>query len=190
VQVSGIAVGRRRQETVDRLLAAARAAEPNYDHVGSTLATAPPGIGAHRESLTACGTLAEARAAMDAWAPHTGIRGRVIPVIPPALGETVCVIVPFGPVEMCVPDRIVAVVDEPDAVGFAYGTLPGHPERGEELFMAESVLDGRLRLSVTVHAVPASLPARVGAPLTRLLQHTAANRYLDAWARAIADLHP
>lgn len=30
---------------------------------------------------------------------------------------------------------VVAVLDEPDRAGFAYGTLPGHPESGEELFL-------------------------------------------------------
>jgi uncharacterized protein (UPF0548 family) len=33
------------------------------------------------------------------------------------------------------PCRIVYVIDEPDRRGFAYGTLPGHPERGEEAFI-------------------------------------------------------
>ncbi|MFZ1175152.1 MAG: DUF1990 domain-containing protein, partial [Mycobacterium sp.] len=33
------------------------------------------------------------------------------------------------------PCRVVYVVDEPDIRGFAYGTLPGHPESGEERFV-------------------------------------------------------
>ena len=36
-----------------------------------------------------------------------------------------------------IPCRVVDVVDEPDRRGFAYGTLPGHPETGEERFMAQ-----------------------------------------------------
>src|SRR6201991_1305309 len=43
------------------------------------------------------------------------------------------VIVHMGPVR--VPCRVVYVVDEPDRRGFAYGTLPGHAETGEELFL-------------------------------------------------------
>src|SRR5690349_11068708 len=42
------------------------------------------------------------------------------------------VIVGMGPVR--VPCRVVYVIDEPDRRGFAYGTLPGHAESGEELF--------------------------------------------------------
>ena len=33
------------------------------------------------------------------------------------------------------PCRVVYVIDEPDIRGFAYGTLPGHPESGEERFV-------------------------------------------------------
>ena len=43
------------------------------------------------------------------------------------------VIVHLGPVRA--PCRVVYVVDEPDRRGFAYGTLPGHAESGEELFV-------------------------------------------------------
>ena len=43
------------------------------------------------------------------------------------------VIVHMGPVQA--PCRVVYVVDEPDRRGFAYGTLPGHAESGEERFV-------------------------------------------------------
>ncbi|PRC54052.1 DUF1990 domain-containing protein, partial [Mycobacterium sp. ITM-2017-0098] len=43
------------------------------------------------------------------------------------------VLVHLGPV--MAPCRVVYVVDEPDRRGFAYGTPPGHAERGEELFL-------------------------------------------------------
>ncbi len=61
------------------------------------------------------------------------------------------VIVHLGPVR--VPCRVVYVVDEPDRRGFAYGTLPGHAESGEELFLVrydpatEEVLCGGRRRS-------------------------------------------
>ena len=54
------------------------------------------------------------------------------------------VIVHLGPVRA--PCRVVYVVDEPDRRGFAYGTLPGHAESGEELFMVRfDPATGRLR---------------------------------------------
>jgi uncharacterized protein (UPF0548 family) len=56
-------------------------------------------------------------------------------------GETVLVIARAGGVWWTNAARIVYVVDESDAAksqfGFAYGTLPGHVETGEERFLIE-----------------------------------------------------
>lgn len=83
-------------------------------------------------------------------------------------------------------DRVVAVVDEPDRWGFAYGTLPGHIEVGEEAFVVEHRLDGAVVVRVTATAHVA-LPGRW--LLQRLLlplQRRYAERYLDAVAEAVA----
>jgi uncharacterized protein (UPF0548 family) len=45
--------------------------------------------------------------------------------------------VQIGPVRIHAPCRVVYVVDEPRRRGFAYGTLAGHPESGEEAFVVE-----------------------------------------------------
>jgi uncharacterized protein (UPF0548 family) len=169
------------------LLAAAEQAELSYDHPGSTLQERSiPGVADRSFALGARGDLTSATAALHRWAPHRGIRARIHP--PEAridVGVTLLVVAPFGPFEMAVPDRIVAVVDEPTLFGFAYGTLTGHAEAGEELFLAEQVATGRLRLTVRVHAQPATLSARLGAPLVTLLQRIAARRYLTSWAAEI-----
>ena len=39
------------------------------------------------------------------------------------------------------PVEVVAVVQQPDRVGFAYRTLPGHPVSGEEAFIAHRAGD-------------------------------------------------
>lgn len=39
------------------------------------------------------------------------------------------------------PCQVVYVLDEPDRQGFAYGTLPGQPESGEEAFVIERADD-------------------------------------------------
>ncbi|GAA4732513.1 hypothetical protein GCM10023350_14890 [Nocardioides endophyticus] len=48
----------------------------------------------------------------------------------------------LGPLALRIPCRVVYVVDEPERAGFAYGTLPGHPETGEELFLLSRLGDG------------------------------------------------
>ena len=42
---------------------------------------------------------------------------------------------PFGPIAVTEPIRVVAVVDDPLRCGFSYGTLEGHPVSGEEAFV-------------------------------------------------------
>jgi uncharacterized protein (UPF0548 family) len=182
---TGLRPGRAATGDLDVLVRAARGTEPTYAHVGSTLHHAPPGLRERSVDRVAPGELAEARDALRRWATHTGLGGRVVPGSPPTVGETVAVTLPLGPVELVVPNRIVAVVDERTRFGFAYGTLPGHLAAGEELFLAEVVGPERLRLTVRIHARPATLLTRLGGPLVTLAQVRAAHRYLVAWSRAI-----
>jgi uncharacterized protein (UPF0548 family) len=62
------------------------------------------------------------------------------------------------------------VLDEPRHRGFAYGRLPGHPERGEEAFALELHDDGAVTFTITAFSRPASLPAKAGGPLSRAVQ--------------------
>jgi uncharacterized protein (UPF0548 family) len=183
--ISGIIVGRRSPREVDRTLHAARTLMPSYDHVGSTLRPASGGVPSSTTSIEVPGALASAADALLRWATHDGIRAMVVPHAPPTVGDTVCIVVPFGPFELLAPNRVVAVVAESERVGFAYGTLPGHPEVGEELFLAEQIDPDRLRLTIRTDARLAGRVARASAPLSRRLQRSATNRYLGAWALAI-----
>ena len=88
----------------------------------------------------------------------------------------------FGPLRTWAPCRVVYVVDEPDRKGFAYGTLPGHPERGEESFVVSIDETGCVQFDVTAFSHPARWFARLGGPVTRLIQRRVTWRYLDAIA--------
>ena len=144
---------------VDELLAAARSAALNYPHPASTLGPEPaPGLPDRSFTREVAGSLDVAASTLRAWAPHQGI-GRVVPADAPVeVGTTVLVVAPFGPLQMAVPDRVVGVVDEPDRFGFAYGTLEGHAEVGEELFLAQQVAPGQLLLTIRIHARPGFVP--------------------------------
>jgi uncharacterized protein (UPF0548 family) len=85
-----------------------------------------------------------------------------------------------GPVRVLAPCRVVYVIDEPDRAGFAYGTLPGHPESGEELFLLGHRADGSVEFTVTAFSRPATLLSRVGGPAARWVQRLMTNRYLTA----------
>ena len=56
-----------------------------------------------------------------------------------------------------------AVTDQPEEYGFAYGTLPAHPEQGEEAFHVAR-RSGRLVFTVTAFSRPRHPAARLGGP--------------------------
>ena len=69
--------------------------------------------------------------------------------------------------------RIVYTVDETGSArrfGFAYGTLPGHVERGEERFTIEMNSDGDVWYVIRAFSRPRLLAVRIGYPVARLLQ--------------------
>ncbi|WP_080671550.1 DUF1990 domain-containing protein [Salinispora cortesiana] len=78
------------------------------------------------------------------------------------------------------PCRIIYTIDEDDRAGFAYGTLPGHPECGEEAFLVRRDGGGRSYFEVRAFSRPASLAARIAGPLGRLAQDVITSRYLGA----------
>ncbi|SDS87316.1 DUF1990 family protein [Microterricola viridarii] len=81
------------------------------------------------------------------------------------------------------PVRVVLVIDEPAQVGFAYGTMPGHPESGEILFVVEHRDDDSVWLVIRSFSQPSSARWKLVRPLMRLQERSYTRRYLRA-------LHP
>jgi uncharacterized protein (UPF0548 family) len=90
-------------------------------------------------------------------------------------GDTAIMRIPFFPPK--VPARVVYVVDEPLRKGFAYGTLPGHPEQGEEAFIVEWRDDDSVWLTIRAFSRPSSWAFWAGYPLVRLMQEIYTSRY-------------
>jgi uncharacterized protein (UPF0548 family) len=89
------------------------------------------------------------------------------------------VIVGLGPVRA--PCRVVYVVDERDRRGFAYGTLPGHAESGEELFVVRyDPATEQVYAEVAAFSRHATWWSKAASPLTSLLQQVVTGRYLTA----------
>ena len=86
----------------------------------------------------------------------------------------------IGRLALRAPCRVVTVVDEPRRRGFAYGTLPGHPESGEEAFLVEHLADDSVVFTVRAAAHPATLLARLAKPVSRMVQLFIVRRYLRA----------
>src|SRR5260370_36844079 len=85
--------------------------------------------------------------------------------------------------------RIVYVIDEhgaPERFGFAYGTLPGHVEQGEERFSVEyHPADKSVWYDVFAFSLPRHILARLGYTITRHLQKRFVRDSLTALERAV-----
>ncbi|WP_424463201.1 DUF1990 family protein [Pseudoclavibacter helvolus] len=99
---------------------------------------------------------------------------------PVAVGDRPTIVAGWGGVRILEPVEVVAVVESPDRVGFAYRTLPGHPVSGEEAFVVRRV-DGRVEFTIRSLTRPApSGPWRALYPALRVAQLVARCRYLRA----------
>jgi uncharacterized protein (UPF0548 family) len=81
-----------------------------------------------------------------------------------------------GRLALAIPCRVVWVERQPRRAGFAYGTLPGHPEHGEEAFVVEHGDDDLVRFTIRAYSWQAWRLARLAAPAARLAQRVATER--------------
>ena len=96
-------------------------------------------------------------------------------------GSVVTMRAGLGPFGLSAPCRVTKIVDEPDRRGFAYVTLPGHPESGAESFLVERLPGGEVVARVSAVSRPASTLARLGGPVARQAQRLMTARYLRAF---------
>ena len=173
--------GRVGAERLTELALAARSSPFSYEEVGATRELLPAGYRVDRCSIE----LGRGRAVFDRgadglrhWQAHLGTGVRVAPdAVEVETGATVAVAVRLGLLTAVAPCRIVYVLDDADRFGFAYGTLAGHPERGEESFVVSRAGD-RVTFDVVAFSRPAGALARLGAPVARAVQTSVTRRYL------------
>ncbi|TDW70237.1 DUF1990 family protein [Kribbella pratensis] len=89
---------------------------------------------------------------------------------------------PLARIGLPVPCRVVWTVNEPDRIGFAYGSLQGHPEAGEESFVITREPDG-IYFTIRAYSRGATWYTRLAGPLARKAQQYAAHRYTKALQR-------
>ena len=176
------------REQLARLLERCGDDELTYAPIGGSLdGVVPPGLKRRTWSTTLAGASAfeRGREAIRSWGVQRGAGLDVMVDTPLAVGTNVAISapLPLGFVELTC--RVVAVIDEPDRFGFAYGTLPVHPEMGEESFVV-SRADDAVRFDVQAVSRPADPLARVFSPVAHRLQDAAVRRYLSAMQRAVS----
>lgn len=158
-----------------------------YSAVGMTARDDPPPAGFRalrvRATLPA-GSYDRAARALFTWRMH-----RAVPFlrVSPTAGEAapgVRVVLRWGPVRA--PCQVVWTVEDEDRTGFAYGTLPGHPECGEEAFVLRRLPDGTVDFTVFAISRHAAAYLRPTGPCGRWVQRAVARRYGRALRRLAA----
>ena len=109
----------------------------------------------------------------------------------------VVLLVPLTPLWIIFSCRIVYVIDETDTTventsvkkfGFAYGTMTGHPEAGEERFTIEwHQKDDSVWYDILAVSRPGLPIVKLGMPFARLLQKRFARDSMQAMARIAAE---
>lgn len=158
--------------------------EVTYARVGATSGSLPDGYGHTRASRVLSSGPADLDTIAEfllSWRMHERVgfsvaasRDRVEPGAIVELSRRIALI------PMTAACRVIAVTDEQARRGFAYGTLPGHPESGEEQFMLEAVQGTGVVATVTAFSRPATALSRAAGPIGRRIQDVMTRRYLDA----------
>jgi uncharacterized protein (UPF0548 family) len=128
-----------------------------------------------------------ARAVVHTWGVHRGAGLRIAVTGDVAPGARIAFTSPLPitghVVGTC---EVVDVTDEPGWFGFAYATLPLHPEQGEERFDVVLADDGQVRFEITAVWRPNSLLARLApSAITERLQRDATHRYFEALGKRL-----
>lgn len=152
-----------------------------YDEVGATAGPMPSGyrhVVASRRIGTGRARFEQASGAVLGYGMLRGAGVRVQATAPVAeIGADV--LGRLGP--FAAPCRVVYVIEEPDRRGFAYGSLPGHAVRGEEMFAVRyDPADGGVYAEVAAFSRPAAWWSRLGSPVLALAQKVVTRRYLHA----------
>lgn len=95
-----------------------------------------------------------------------------------------------GPLRINAPCEVVWVRrpvpgDGPQAAGFGYGTLPGHPVRGEEAFEISIDAQGTVTIAITAFGGPSNWFYAAGGAVTRRARSHVTSRYIRS-ARELA----
>lgn len=176
------------EDKLGRMHRRAEAADLTYPEVGGTRTPDMPRDGYHHvERRVRAGNGEEAfrraRITVFTWGMQRSAGLVVFPASrPPKEGDTVLVVTKLGPASVVAPCRVLWTVEEPDRAGFGYGTLPGHPESGEEAFLVERDATGDVWAVVRAFSRPATWYSKLGSPVARMVQSKVTDGYLAAFA--------
>ncbi len=167
------------ENEIENFLAAQRDLPFSYEEVGASQDEIPSGYPInHRRVQIGNGAdvFASAKNAIRNWTMYRLEWTRLFPADAPiAVGGVVCVIVNHRLCWSINPCRIIYLTEESGGeivrYGFAFGTLPGHSEEGEERFTVEwNRADDSVWYELLAFARPHHILALVGFPFVPLFQ--------------------
>src|SRR5205814_9021796 len=161
-----------------------------YSEVGATRDAALPDgyrhVRRHERLGVGESTLRRAATALANWDMQRGAGLSIRSSGPAGPGVRVASGIGVGPLRVWAPCEVVWFRDEPDRYAYGYGTLPGHPECGEEAFDVRLDADGQVWFDIRAFSRPAAWYARLGVPVVNRLQDLVTDRYVAALRRLAA----
>lgn len=132
-------------------------------------------------------TFARAKEAVRDWTMYQLDWTRLVPAgAPIEVGAVVCAIVNHGFCWSLNPCRIIYVSDAAGKFSFAFGTLPGHSEQGEERFTIErNSADDSVWYEVFAFARPQHVLAKIGFPFVPYFQRRFARESAQAMVEKV-----
>ena len=113
----------------------------------------------------------KAKDAIRSWVMFPTAWTKILPEKPPMqTGENVAMLAQFMGLWWRNSCKIIYTIDETRRFGFAYGTLPGHIETGEELFLVYLNDSEDVIYEIRAFSKPYHIFAKIGYPLVRFLQ--------------------
>lgn len=167
----------------------------SYAEVGASKDAAPKGYPInHRRVCLGRGREVFARAenAVRNWAMYQLDWTRLYPPKTPLeVGAVVCVVVNHGFCWSLNPCRVIYLTEEKGDVrrfGFAFGTLPGHSETGEERFTVEwHQADDSVWYELFAFARPHDILAKIGFPFVGYFQRAFAADSSKAMQKSVGE---
>jgi len=183
-------------ERIQRVIDFSRKAPFNYTEVGQSLGPTPAGYAAnHGRVRLGSGEAVFNRAieALRSWKMFDlGWVSLCWPDAEIEVGTTVAALARHLGFWSLHPARIVFLVDDDDARtrrrGFAYGTLQGHCERGEETFVIEWLhADDSVWYDLRSFSRPGQSLTALGYPIARMLQKRFARESTQKMLKAVGE---
>lgn len=160
--------------TLNTFLHQKRTTDLNYDEVEATRGLFPNGYDHDRNRIwLGEGNVVweKAKEAIREWKQFPSGWTKIHPVDTPIeKDETVAMLFRLFGLWWKNSTRIIYLIDEPKKFGFAYGTVKGHVERGEEIFCVEKDAEGKVYYKVEAFSRPDFWLTKLGYLLARFYQ--------------------